>query len=208
MIVMQGVEGFNGRAFGQAENGAASFTAGVNFECGKTICWAKGKANDAILKALQGALNRFANQLGFSPIYVDGFIGAQTVKAAQAVVQGTGMAMNPVMLAASASKEALTALAPSFTSQLLEMAEAQSLAPVPAPKVSTAPKTTAQKQEEAAAAAATGTKAEAGGRGWIWWVLGGVAVAGIATVGYMTYKRRQEGGAMAPAMTGYHGYYR
>lgn len=208
MIVMQGVDGFRG--FGQAENGASTgFTAGVNFECGKTICWAKGKANDAILKALQGALNRFSTQLGFSPIYVDGFIGAQTVKAAQAVVQGTGLALNPVMLAASASKEALTALAPSFTAQVLQAAEAQSLAPVPAPKVSTAPKTTAQKQEEAAAAASTGTtKAEAGGRGWLWWVLGGLAVVGIGTVGYMTYKRRQEGGSMAPAMTGYHGYYR
>ncbi len=204
MIVMQGVDGF-----GQTENSTgSSFAEGVNYACGKTICYAKGKANDAILKALQGALNRFSTQLGFSPIYVDGFIGAQTVKAAQAVVQGTGLAMNPVMLAASASKEALTALAPSFTSQLLEMAEAQSLAPVPAPKVSTAPKTTAQKQEEAAAAQSTGAKPAAGDHKWLWWVLGGLALAGIGTVGYMTYKRRQGGGAMEPSMAGYHGYYR
>jgi len=195
MIVMQGINGqhFGGQSFG----GLGAFTQGINYECGKTICYAKGKDNDAILKALQDALNRFAESIGFTPLYVDGFIGDLSVQAANAV------------LGANYTKETLTAAAPAVTSQLLTLAASSSLPPVAAPTAPTVAKTPVQKQEEAAAAASVGP--QGGGHSWIWWLLGGVAVVGISTVGYMTYKRRKEGGMemeAEPAMAGYRRRYR
>jgi lysozyme family protein len=204
MIVMQGVDGQN---FGVAENNTSpatsDFVEAVNYACGKTICYAKGKANDAILKGLQNAINRFAAQLGFTPIQVDGFIGAKTVSAAQQVVTNTLMATQPALLAFAASKEGLTAAAPYMTQQFLSAAQAQNLGPVaPPPAPAKAPKTSVEKQEEAVAKQSAG--GEAKGYGWLWWVLGGLALAGVGTIGYMTYKRRKEGGdAFAPATAGY-----
>lgn len=197
MIVMQGIDGYFGQVSGF---GAADFTKGVNYNCGANICWGIGKANHATLEALQNAINRFAASLGFSPIKVDGFIGSATVSAASAVAKNV-LSANPAMLAIAASKEALTAAAPAFTAAALQAATTQALPAVPPPATKPVAKTETQKQEEQQAQreSSSGSGAGAAKSNWVWYVLGAAAILGIGAVGYMTYKRRQNGMEMEPS---------
>lgn len=64
------------------------FTQNVDFKCNADICFGVGAANHLALQQLQQAINMFAISGGFSSITQDGFIGVDTVTAAQGAAIG------------------------------------------------------------------------------------------------------------------------
>lgn len=199
MIVMQGVNGQSG--YGAQGLGAflAPLVEGVDFNCTKKACYGIGTQNHRLFEDLQSALNKFSAEYGFRPIPVDGFIGilkGGTVEAAGIVgarlpLPWTALSGIPLTI------ESIAANAPAILNDLVGAATDEQLPPVPPPKVVTPEeervrKETARKQEEAARQTALVPKEKSN---ILWWILGGVALFGIGTVGYLTYKRRQEGGS-------------
>jgi lysozyme family protein len=143
--------------------GGSLLVKGTDFNCTSTICYGVGAANHALLQQLQKVINSFSTLARFTPITVDGFVGAGTVNAAQLaakVIRGQA-ASNAAIITQIASggmtKEQVTASAPdllaAFTaanSVLTEQgAPVQAVAPVqqasasaPAPVPAPAPTTT------------------------------------------------------------------
>jgi len=109
--------------------GAASYT------CNATICYGSAAAGtDAQFKAVQQKLNLFAGSAKFSPVRVDGFIGAGTVSALQAVLKWTQdtiqrrWASSPGDSASVAAQPRMVELAPFAVSKEMVAANAAAVA--------------------------------------------------------------------------------
>jgi hypothetical protein len=114
----------NGPAgFGYATFGQSSFVQGKDFNCNSSICYGIGTTNHELLKQLQQAINSFAPLAGFTPITVDGFIGAGSVNAgAQAarVIRGQALSGSAIItqLANGMTKEQIATNAPGLLAAL------------------------------------------------------------------------------------------
>ncbi len=114
----------NGPAgFGYATFGQSSFTQGKDFNCNSSICYGVGTTNHELLKQLQQAINSFAPLAGFTPITVDGFIGAGTVNAgalAARVIRGQALSSSAIItqLANGMTKEQIATNAPGLLAAL------------------------------------------------------------------------------------------
>lgn len=145
---------------GRTSLGEATFVKGTNFNCNASICFGIREAHD-VLKQLQQAINSFATLARFTPITVDGFIGAGTVNAgslAARVARGQGAGGDSPLLAQLATgmtKEQIATNAPGLLAALtaanrvlasqpgapvtaLAPAAAPATAPTPAPAAPTA----------------------------------------------------------------------
>ena len=171
---------------------------GANFNCGATICWPIGKDTEAVWANLQRQLNRFAKKAGFSKIDIDTFIGPKTVAAINAVARETASSSDGVkaVAAAGSGKSAWIAAAiwaeelerefraaanaqglPAASGAIVGVAAGQTRTPGPKPGPGYVPPSLDQKKGIPKA---------------VWWVVGIAALAGIGTIGYMTYKRSKQ----------------
>lgn len=126
-------------------------TLGVTpiYKCNATICYSSdgagvNKGTDALFREVQALTNRFSGVAKFSPISVDGMIGAGTVSALGKVV--AYLKNNPKWSGAAISlpvstKEAVAGFAPSIATMLTQIAQDLKLSSVSAPPVVTSPNT-------------------------------------------------------------------
>lgn len=190
-MLIQSHSGANGYyGFGA---GLGALTQSKDFNCNSSICYAIGKENDALFKLLQQRINALSGIGGFQPLVVDGFIGAATVGALQALGK-VGLTSPPATKeqAAARASELITALTSLAT---VKVASGQALSPTgtpvtyqpPPPSVAIQP--TQIPGASPAAAALPKVKSKA-----LWWILGGiVGVATVGGVGYVVYRRKARG---------------
>ena len=137
---------------------------------------------------LQAALNRFVSLTGQKPIAVDGWVGAETMRAAYSVGHKISDKLDGNvfdLFINNTDPLVLIRNTPSVIAALNTAAEALGLPkavpftiPSGAKKAKTPPPVTSPSSTD------TGTS--------IWWyILGAVALAGVGTVGYIVYKRRK-----------------
>lgn len=164
----------NGYGYGfGAESLPQLLTQAKDFNCNASICYAIGAGNDALFKKLQSSINVLAGVGGFAPIAVDGFIGAGTIAALQALGK-IGLANPPT------TKEAAAQNAQSLVNALATLA-AKSAAATAAIGPMQLPGTS-----PAAAAALPKPTSK-----MLWWILGGLAVVGtVGGIGYVVYRRK------------------
>jgi hypothetical protein len=192
-MLIQAHSGGNGFGYGFS---AAGLTQGKDFNCNNAICYAIGPTNDALFKQLQMKTNVFSGAAGFKPLTVDGFIGAATVTALQAIKR-LGLATAP------STKEAVAANAGMLIDLLQNLAvvqQAGGMRPSPSgtavayqPPPGVHQTTTIGPVQipgmSPAAAALPKVKSKT-----LWWILGGVvAVLGVGGVGYIVYRRKARG---------------
>jgi hypothetical protein len=187
----------------QARSGYNGFGAGLgvliqtkDFNCNPAICWGIGKENHQRFILLQQRINVLSTLGGFSPIRVDGFIGAETLAALRALHKAGYLKTLP------ATKEEVAARAPELINELMGVAAVAAatgkpLAPPGTPVAYEPAKPPSELQpvqvppaaEAAAAAAAAAPKSR-----MFWWILGGlVGVAAVGGVGYLVYRRKARG---------------
>lgn len=179
-----GANGFYG--FGA---GLGALTQSKDFNCNSSICYAIGKDNDATFKLLQQRINALSGVGGFRPLAVDGFIGAATVMALQALKK-VGLESPP------STKEQAAARAPELIGQLTGLAAvavASGKALTPTGTAVTFQPTTAptlhpaQIPASAAAAALPMPKSKK----TLYWILGSVVgILAVGGVGYVVYRRK------------------
>jgi hypothetical protein len=121
------------------------------FTCKGTICFSSdgagvGKGTDLIYRQLQATINRFAGRTAqwqplFSPITVDGFIGAGTVTALQKIVATLKLSLNWQLIAAEitpwiGTKESIAKTAAVISDRLTTVANSLQLPPATLPPIS------------------------------------------------------------------------
>lgn len=196
MLIQSHSGGANGYYGFGAELGALTQTK--DFNCNQSICYAVGKENDALFKKLQMNINVFSGRVGFKPLVVDGFIGAATVAALQALVK-IGLQSPP------STKEQAAANAPLLVDVLAKMAQIQTATPgapalsppgapvtfkppAPTPTPTIAPTISPAQLPGAAPAATVLPKPKSK---TLYWILGGLAaVLAVGGVGYVVYRRK------------------
>jgi lysozyme family protein len=114
----------------------------TSFRCAAVGCYSyQDRGTHALFQELQSYLNRFSRAVGFSPIGVDGVIGAGTVSAARRVAQamassGAGpqiVGMATPMIGVASTAENLARAAEPFVAVLKVAAQAAQLPAVAAP---------------------------------------------------------------------------
>jgi lysozyme family protein len=189
-----------------------TFVQGTDFQCNAAICFAIGPDRHQQFQQLQTLLNLFTTPVGFAPLDVDGFIGAQTVNAAIATAKAVRAAGLPgfdapamVQISSGVTKEQLASLVDDFNLALAAAGPVmatqraqQGLPPSPVIAPSTPIPTTPATQAivEAALVAATVAATAAlpkSKKAWIWWVAGGaVTVLAVGRIGYVVYRRKAQ----------------
>jgi len=134
-MLFTSINGF-GHSFGAATPGRP-LVQGTDYNCNASICYAIGAANHALFQQLQQTLNQYA-RLGLSAyrsqLTVDGFIGAQTVSAAQAAAAAA------LLASPGSTKQAVAANAQILNNGLQAFLAGVNAPKVPAPvPVATAP---------------------------------------------------------------------
>jgi hypothetical protein len=219
-----GVDAANSkRGLGQFSpwGGKSVYTEGTDFKCTSAICYGLKDVHN-FFQQLQGEINRFAPLAGFAPLKVDGFIGAGTVKAAQAAAKYIvkiepdfgAQSAHPTILkglvdGSLGTKQALAINALAVYGVLGGFAAGKfPEAPPPPPEAPKAVTPTAPvvvRQPSAApeaftpspepAAAATTQPTTKKPSTVIWWVAGGVAAAAlVGIVGYAVYRGKKRQG--------------
>lgn len=83
-------------------------TVDVDYKCSPSLCYGVGHTVDQF-KALQVTINRFAAQLGFAPLTIDGLLGDATLTAATAIASSIGIVAPPTTVdALAANADTLT----------------------------------------------------------------------------------------------------
>lgn len=163
------------------------FVQGEDFKCSASVCYAIGSVNHVELIRLQKQINRFSGVAKFSPIPTDGSIGNGTLTAARRVatwvkanIAGSSSAL--IWTSAVADRAALTRQNMFFAGVLEGIANTKGLpVDVPAPRP-TAPQPVPS--DEIYVEPDSGEKSSL-----VWWILGGVAIVGVGTVGYVMYRQ-------------------
>lgn len=190
-MLIQSYSGASGFGYGF---GAAGLTKGTDFNCNSSICYAIGKTNDATFKTLQQRINALSGAGGFKQLSVDGFIGAATVAALQALGK-IGLEAPP------STKEQTASRAPELITQLTGLAAAvaaqgKALSPTGTAVTfhPTAPPPTLNPAHVPGASPAAAAAVTMGKSKKMWWILGGlVGVAAVGGVGYVVYRRKVRG---------------
>ena len=156
-------------------------SAGGQFNCTPTKCYAIGKSVEEVFKSLQNNLNRMAGIVGFRPLIVDGFIGPKTLGATVATARYLGASGGVWGAVATApTKENVTKYARELRDEIKKAADALNKPFVKAPAPTPTEKAGIKKTKDEIIT--KGDDSPAKKRTWYWWVLGGAAVIGIAAI--------------------------
>jgi len=171
-----------------------------------TSTYVKG-ANAAVagkLETLQSQLNRISAPAAITPLVVDGKIGKNTYNAIQQALRWTRSQSAAAKAVAGLQQgvpayTAIATYAAELAGEFKRAGDASFMPPATAPQVAMA------HQGHRNAGAGTSTHPDNGGgttpavahkkSNVIWWIVGALALAGVGTVGYMTYKRKSSMGS-------------